>query len=193
MPRVLLVYPQFPETFWGYQRALRFLGLRATHPPLGLLTVAGMLPEDYELRLVDLNVEAVEAEDWRWADIVLTGGMMIQRPSVERIVEQCLAAQVPVVIGGPDVTSSSQDLPAAAHLVLGEAESPKLIEGLSEMIVAKERIVLDLRDELQRDQRLAPASVRHHRDEELRFHGASDVARLPLQMRVLRHPVPVRR
>jgi radical SAM superfamily enzyme YgiQ (UPF0313 family) len=147
MPRVLLVYPQFPETFWGYQRALRFLGLRATHPPLGLLTVAGILPEEFELRLVDLNVGTVGAEDWRWADIVLTGGMMIQRPSVERIVEQCLAAQVPVVIGGPDVTSSSQDLPAAAHLVLGEAESPKLIGALSEMIVAKERIVLDLRDE----------------------------------------------
>lgn len=147
MPRALLAYPQFPETFWGYQRALRFLGLRATHPPLGLLTVAGMLPEDYELRLVDLNVEPLGVDDWRWADIVLTGGMMIQRPSVERIVEQCLAAQVPVVIGGPDATSSSQDLPAAAHLVLGEAESPELSGSLSEMMAAKERIVLDLRDE----------------------------------------------
>lgn len=147
MPRALLVYPQFPETFWGYQRALRFLGLRATHPPLGLLTVAGMLPKEYQLRLVDLNVRPVEVEDWHWADIVLTGGMMIQRPSVERIVEQCQANQVPVVIGGPDATSSNRDQPAAAHLVLGEAESPELIAALGEMIVAKERVVLDLRDE----------------------------------------------
>jgi radical SAM superfamily enzyme YgiQ (UPF0313 family) len=74
--------------------------------------------------------------------------MMIQRPSVERIVEQCLAAQVPVVIGGPDATASSQDLPQAAHLVLGEAESPNLIGALGEMIVARERIVLDLRNEI---------------------------------------------
>lgn len=147
MPRILLIYPRFPETFWGYQRALRFLGLRATHPPLGLLTVAGMLPPSFELRLIDLNASEVGPEDWQWADLVLTGGMMIQRPSVERIVEQAVAADVSVVIGGPDATSSSQDLPASAHLVLGEAESPKLIEGLSKMIAAHERIVLDLRDE----------------------------------------------
>ena len=148
MTRVLLVYPQFPETFWGHQRALRFLGLRATHPPLGLMTVAGMLPGDFEVRLVDLNVEKVTATELRWADIVLTGGMMIQRPSVKRIVERCLAEQVPVVIGGPDATASSQDLPSAAHLVLGEAESPKLIGALRKMIAARKRIVLDLRQEL---------------------------------------------
>jgi radical SAM superfamily enzyme YgiQ (UPF0313 family) len=150
MPRALLIYPQFPETFWGYQRALRFLGLRATHPPLGLLTVAGMLSaEDYELRLVDFNVRELKAEDLHWADIVLTGGMMIQRPSVERIVEQCLEAQVPVVIGGPDATSSSRDLPGTAHLVLGEAESPRFVSALREMAVADTRIILDLRNEPQ--------------------------------------------
>ncbi len=149
MPRVLLVYPRFPETFWGYQRALKFLGIRATHPPLGLLTVAGMLPKSYDLRLVDLNVAPLEEEHWRWADIVLTGGMMIQRPSVEWIVEQCLEAKLPVVIGGPDATSSSQDLPEGAHLVLGEVESPRFVETLNEMIAGDERIVLDLRDEPQ--------------------------------------------
>lgn len=150
MTRALLIYPQFPETFWGYQRALRFLGLRATHPPLGLLTVAGMLPsEEYELRLVDLNVRPLKAEDLRWADIVLTGGMMIQRPSVERIAQQCRQARVPVVIGGPDATASSGDLPETAHLVLGEAESPRFLEALRVMAEAETRVVLDLRNEPQ--------------------------------------------
>lgn len=147
MPRVLMIYPNFPETFWGYQRALRFLGIRATHPPLGLLTVAGMLPEDYEVRLVDQNVQNLSDRDLGWADIVLTGGMMIQRPYVQEIVRRCGKAGVPVVIGGPDATSSSQELPPEAHLVLGEAESPGFLNGLNEILQADERIVLDLRDD----------------------------------------------
>ena len=147
MPRVLMIYPNFPETFWGYQRALRFLGIRATHPPLGLLTVAGMLPEDYEVRLVDQNVQNLSDRDLGWADIVLTGGMMIQRPYVQEIVRRCGKAGVPIVIGGPDATSSSQELPPEAHLVLGEAESPGFLNGLNEILQADERIVLDLRDD----------------------------------------------
>ena len=147
MPRALFVYPNFPETFWGYQRALRFIGINATHPPLGLLTVAGMLPEDYEVRLIDLNVQPLDNSDLSWADIVLTGGMMIQRPSVQKIVSQCKKASVPVAIGGPDATSSSQDLPVEAHLVLGEAESPSFLKGLDELITSDERIILDLRDD----------------------------------------------
>ena len=119
MSRLLLVYPRFPETFWGFQRALRMLSLRTSHPPLGLLTVAGLLPEHHELRLLDLNVEEATVEHWRWADLVLTGGMMIQRPSVEWIVEQCRRTQTPVVVGGPDATTSGDELPRDAHLVLG--------------------------------------------------------------------------
>lgn len=147
MPRALFVYPNFPETFWGYQRALRFIGINATHPPLGLLTVAGMLPEDYEVRIIDLNVQPLDDSDLGWADIVLTGGMMIQRPSVQKIVSRCKEAAVPVAIGGPDATSSSQDLPTDAHLVLGEAESPSFVKGLDKLITSEERIILDLRDD----------------------------------------------
>lgn len=147
MSRTLLVYPRFPETFWGYQRALRLLGLRATHPPLGLLTVAGMLPKDTELRLVDLNRETLDAEHLRWAEIVLTGGMRIQRPSVQGVVDRCVAERVPVVIGGPDATSSCHELPAEAHIVLGEAESPRLADALRGMVDCRERVVLDLRQE----------------------------------------------
>ncbi|MFQ5914177.1 MAG: DUF4070 domain-containing protein, partial [Nitrospinota bacterium] len=145
MTRALLIYPQFPETFWGYQRALKFLGLHATHPPLGLLTVAGMLPEEYDVRLIDLNVTRLREEDLRRADIVLTGGMMVQRPSVEWIIQECNRAKVPVVVGGPDATSSHEEIQGNPHLVQGEAESAKFIEALEQMLRTRERMILDLR------------------------------------------------
>ena len=147
MSRILLIYPEFPETFWGYQRALKFLGIKATHPPLGLLTVAGLLPEEHDVRLVDLNTRNLRKRDLDWADLVLTGGMMVQRPSVEWIAERCGRAGVPTVVGGPDATSSPEEMPAGAHLVLGEAESPRFVESLERLITSRERIVLDLRDE----------------------------------------------
>ncbi|MFQ5693483.1 MAG: B12-binding domain-containing radical SAM protein, partial [Nitrospinota bacterium] len=147
MTRVLMIYPEFPETFWGYQRALKFLGIGATHPPLGLLTVAGMLPREYDVRLVDLNVAKLRERDLRDADIVLTGGMMIQRPSVEWIIDRCNRAAVPVVVGGPDVTSSHEEIAGRAHMVLGEAERPEFVEVLERMCRTRDPIVLDLRDE----------------------------------------------
>ncbi|MBI2880030.1 MAG: DUF4070 domain-containing protein [Candidatus Tectomicrobia bacterium] len=147
MTRALLIYPKFPETFWGYQRALKFLGLKATHPPLGLLTIAGMLPGDYDVRLLDLNVSELREEDLGWADVVLTGGMMIQRPSVEGVIERCNRAKVPVVVGGPDATSSHEEIRGEPHFVLGEAESPRFVDALSEMVGARRRTLLDLRAE----------------------------------------------
>jgi len=147
MSKILLVYPRFPETFWGFQRALKMLGKRATHPPLGLLTVAGLLPDHHQLRLLDLNVEEATQEHWRWADLVLTGGMMIQRPSVEWIVEQCERSRTPVVVGGPDATACGAEIHPAAHIVLGEAENLRLVAALEEMLSAGQRIVLDLRQE----------------------------------------------
>ncbi len=149
MSRILLVYPRFPETFWGYQRALRFLGISATHPPLGMLTVAGMLPGGHDLRMVDLNVRSDRNEDWEWADLVLTGGMMIQRPSVEQVVARSRQHGVPVVIGGPDATTCSEDLPSDAHLVLGEAESPRFAHAIDQLVRSRKRLILDLREEPQ--------------------------------------------
>jgi radical SAM superfamily enzyme YgiQ (UPF0313 family) len=142
-----MIYPKFPETFWGYQRALKFLNIKATHPPLGLLTVAGMLPKEHDVRLVDLNVTELKEQDLQWADIVLTGGMMVQRPSVEWVIEQCNNAKVPVVVGGPDATSSHQDIQGNPHLVLGEAERPEFVEALERMAGARERIIVDLRED----------------------------------------------
>ena len=147
MSRILMIYPEFPETFWGYQRALKFLGIKATHPPLGLLTVAALLPKEHDVRLVDLNTRKLRKKDLDWADLVLTGGMMVQRPSVEWIVERCVQAGVPAVVGGPDATSSHEQMPAGAHIVLGEAESPRFVESLDLLITSRERVILDLHDE----------------------------------------------
>ncbi len=147
MTRVLLVYPKFPKTFFGLQRTLKFLGLRSTHPPLGLLTVAGTFPPDYELRLVDMNATRLREADIKWADIVLTGGMMLQRPSTEWVIEQCNRMKVPVVVGGPDATSSHDKIKGNPHLVLGEAEGDQVIGTFERMLASREQIVLDLRDE----------------------------------------------
>jgi len=96
---------------------------------------------------VDLNIKPVEKEDWEWADMVLTGGMMIQRYSVESIVEDSVQARIPVVIGGPDATSSPEELPEAAHIIRGEAECPGLVESLSQIAHSDRRTVLDLREQ----------------------------------------------
>lgn len=125
----LLVYPQFPETFWSFKYALSFLGKRAAQPPLGLMTVAALLPERWQKRLVDTNVERLRAQDLDWADVVLLSGMQIQSDALIAIVKQCHARGLRTVVGGP-ITSS---MPAcdlqADHVVIGEAE--ELIFALS--------------------------------------------------------------
>jgi radical SAM superfamily enzyme YgiQ (UPF0313 family) len=104
-----------------------------------------MMPREYDPRLVDLNVTALKDRDLQWADIVLTGGMMVQRPSVEWVIEQCNNADVPVVVGGPDATSSHEDILGNPHLVLGEAERPEFVEALPRMAQTREPIILDLK------------------------------------------------
>ncbi len=146
MTQVLLVYPKFPESFWGHQRALEFLGLHASHPPLGLLTVAGMLPQNCDAHLIDLNITDLRPADLAWADVVLTGGMMVQRPSVEWIIERGKEASVPVVVGGPDVTSSHEQIKGDPHFVLGEADNAEFAEAFDGMIASREQVILDLHD-----------------------------------------------
>ena len=125
----LLIYPEFPDTFWSFKHALKFLGKRAAQPPLGLMTVAALLPRSWKRRLVDTNVERLRDRDLAWADVVLLSGMHIQRESLLSVVERCRARGLRTVVGGP-ITSS---LPAAElkadHVVIGEAES--LIAGLA--------------------------------------------------------------
>ena len=87
----LLIYPEFPDTFWSFKHALKFLGKRAAQPPLGLMTVAALLPGSWKKRLVDTNVERLRDRDLKWADVVLVSGMHIQRESLVEIVERCRA------------------------------------------------------------------------------------------------------
>jgi radical SAM superfamily enzyme YgiQ (UPF0313 family) len=120
--RILFVYPETPDTFWSFRRALKFIAKRSMEPPLGLLTVAAMLPSAWEKRLVDLNVATLKDRDLRWADYVFLGGMEIQRKSFEEVVERCNRLGVKVVAGGPMVTTSPENFPGVDHLVLNEAE-----------------------------------------------------------------------
>ncbi len=121
--RVLMVYPRFvPNSFWNYVEACKLLGARYPTPPLGLITVAALLPQSWEIRLVNRNTEELADSDIAWADMVMTGGMLNQQPDCVALIERCHAHGKPVVVGGPDVTSSPHLYEAADFQVLGEAE-----------------------------------------------------------------------
>ena len=77
--RTLLIWPVFPNSFWSYQETLNLAGLRSTNPPLGLLTVAALLPQDWEFRLIDRNVQMETDADWEWCDLVIISAMVIQK------------------------------------------------------------------------------------------------------------------
>ncbi|HEX9019775.1 MAG TPA: B12-binding domain-containing radical SAM protein, partial [Nitrospirota bacterium] len=92
--KILLVYPKYPETFWSFTHALKFISKKASLPPLGLLTVAAMLPSDWQVRLVDKNVKALTDADLQWADYVFLSAMSIQRKSTEAVIARCKALGV---------------------------------------------------------------------------------------------------
>lgn len=121
--KILLLYPKCPDTFWSFRYALKFIRKKATTPPLGLLTVAAMLPRDWSLRLRDLNVEKFRDSDLKWADYVFLSAMSVQRASADDVIGKCRAHGVKVVAGGPHFTSEHADyLGVVDHLVLDEAE-----------------------------------------------------------------------
>ncbi len=120
--KVLLVYPEFPDTFWSFKHALKFIHKKAVAPPLGLLTVAAMLPADWEKRLVDLNVTSLTQDDLAWADYVFVSAMIVQRDSARTLIARCKYAGVKVVAGGPLFTMEYKQFPDVAHFVLNEAE-----------------------------------------------------------------------
>lgn len=121
--KILLVYPEFPETYWSFSYALSFEGKRSAFPPLGLLTVSALLPDAWERRLVDLNVQSLKSKDIEWADMVFASAMLVQKDSLRRVVEQCKVRRKCVVVGGPYITTNAADLPEADHIFLGEAET----------------------------------------------------------------------
>jgi radical SAM superfamily enzyme YgiQ (UPF0313 family) len=119
---VLLLSPEFPDTFWGFKHALKFIRKKATLPPLGLLTVAAILPKGWGKRLVDLNVRRLTEEDLAWADLVFVGAMIAQRDSTRALIARCHAAGLKVVAGGPLFTGEHELFPEVDHFVLNEAE-----------------------------------------------------------------------
>ncbi|MBK7393468.1 MAG: B12-binding domain-containing radical SAM protein [Chloracidobacterium sp.] len=120
--KVLLVYPVFPETYWSFKHALAFEGKKAAFPPLGLLTVSAMLPATWERRLVDMNVDTLNDSDIEWADMVFVSAMIVQSASLEEVVRRARAMGKRIVVGGPYVSTSSESLPDADHIFIGEAE-----------------------------------------------------------------------
>jgi radical SAM superfamily enzyme YgiQ (UPF0313 family) len=120
--RILFVYPEFPDTFWSFKHALKFVRKKSAAPPLGLLTVAAMLPPEWEKRLVDLNVTGLTQADLAWADYVFVSAMIVQRDSVRTLIARCKEAGVKVVAGGPLFTMEHDQFPEVDHFVLNEAE-----------------------------------------------------------------------
>ena len=121
--KILLIYPEFPDTFWSFKHALGFIRKKASTPPLGLLTVAAMLPSHWEKRLVDLNVRPLRDRDLAWADYAFISAMTVQRASTHQVIARCKAAGLKVVAGGPLFTGEHEKFETVDHFVLNEAES----------------------------------------------------------------------
>ncbi|MBW1709715.1 MAG: B12-binding domain-containing radical SAM protein [Deltaproteobacteria bacterium] len=120
--KVLLVYPRIPDTFWSFSNVLNFVRRKAVMPPLGLLTVAALCPQDWEFRLKDLNVTQLKDKDIEWADMVFLSAMIVQREGTDQVINQVKTVGRPLVAGGPLFTSLADEFEHVDHLVLGEAE-----------------------------------------------------------------------
>lgn len=130
---VLLISPQFPETFWSFAHALRFVRRKASQPPLGLLTVGALLPREWKKRLADLNVRTLTDDDLAWADYAFIGAMAVQHSSAREVIAKCNTAGVPVVAGGPLFTMEHGRFSGVDHFVLDEAEVtlPRFLDDLA--------------------------------------------------------------
>jgi radical SAM superfamily enzyme YgiQ (UPF0313 family) len=120
--KILMIYPEFPDTFWSFKHALHFVGLEASSPPLGLITVAAMLPKEWDKRLVDLNVEKLNQVDLDWADMVFVSAMDVQRKSSHELIIRLKKEGKTVIAGGPLFTQEAETFPEVDHFVLNEAE-----------------------------------------------------------------------
>ncbi len=121
--KALLLYPKFPDTFWSFKHALKFIRKKASLPPLGLLTVASMLPSTWQKRLIDVNVKKLTDDDLAWADVVLVSAMVAQRSSSYELIARCKAAGKIVIAGGPLFSTELDEFPLVDHFILREAET----------------------------------------------------------------------
>lgn len=121
---VLLIYPEFPKTYWSFDKALKLLGRKVLLPPLGLITVASLLPEDWDLKLVDCNIRDVKPEEWAWAELVITSAMMAQKRNLQFQIAMAKDHHLLVAVGGPFASSTpdAHELKQADFLILDEGE-----------------------------------------------------------------------
>ena len=119
---ILMVYPMYPDTFWSFKHALKFVSKKASFPPLGLLTVAALLPKDWNKKLIDMNASQLTNDDILWADFVFKSAMSIQSESADEVIQRCKKLNAKIVAGGPLFTSSPELYQNVDHLVLNEAE-----------------------------------------------------------------------
>lgn len=131
--KILMIYPEFPVTYWSFKHVLKIISKKATEPPLGLITVSSMLPEKWERKLIDMNIKKLKDKDIKWADMVFIGCMSIQKESFKKAVKRCNDLGVKVVAGGPMVTERVEDYSGIDHFILNEAEItlPPFLEDLS--------------------------------------------------------------
>lgn len=120
--KILLVYPRYPDTFWSFRHALKFISKQASFPPLGLLTVASMLPGEWGKRLIDMNVRPLKDEALQWADYVFISAMTVQKQSAQEVIDRCKRMGVKTVAGGPLFTAEHDAFDDVDHLILNEAE-----------------------------------------------------------------------
>ncbi|MFC1859997.1 B12-binding domain-containing radical SAM protein [Chloroflexota bacterium] len=120
--KILLVYPQYPDTFWSFKHALRLVAKNVAFPPLGLLTVAAMLPAEWEKKLVDMNATSLTDENLKWADYVFISAMVVQGKSAKEVITRCRKFSTKIVAGGPLFTTGYEEFKGVDHFVLDEAE-----------------------------------------------------------------------
>ncbi|MBC8343572.1 MAG: DUF4070 domain-containing protein [Bacteroidetes bacterium] len=131
---VLMIYPEYPDTYWSFKHALKFISKKAAVPPLGLITVSAMLPENWQRKLIDLNIEILQDSDIEWADFIFLSGMYVQKKSVIEILERCKNYPVTIIAGGPLFTQDYDNYPQIDHFILNEAEitMPVFLKDLKE-------------------------------------------------------------
>jgi len=132
MKKILLIYPKCPDTFWSFKNVLNFISKKAAFPPLGLLTIAPMLPKEWNKKLIDLNIKKLEDKEIIWADIVFISAMLVQEKSAKEIIERCKSLGKKIVAGGPAFTTGYKKFSNIDHFVLNEAEItlPRFLEDL---------------------------------------------------------------
>ncbi len=132
--KILLVYPETPSTFWSFHNALKFISKKSSEPPLGLITVAAMLPAEWEKKLIDTNITRLRDKDLQWADYVFISGMNVHLQAFKNIVKRCNRLGVKVVAGGPLCTTDYQVIEGVDHFILNEAEItlPLFLKDLAE-------------------------------------------------------------